>query len=83
MASKLTQIKKENEYERALIISVDTGDFDADVSAAELTELAKTAGAEVVGVMIQKREAPSAASYVGSGRLAEIREFAPQMKSPL
>lgn len=75
MASKLTQIKKENEYERALIISVDTGDFDADVSAAELTELAKTAGAEVVGVMIQKREAPSAASYVGSGRLAEIREF--------
>ena len=75
MASKLTQIKEENEYERALLISVDTGDFDAEISANELTELAKTAGAEVVGVMIQKREAPSAASYVGSGRLAEIRDF--------
>ena len=75
MASKLTQIKEENEYERALLISVDTGDFDAEISANELTELAKTAGAEVVGIMIQKREAPSAASYVGSGRLAEIRDF--------
>lgn len=75
MASKLTQIKEENEYERALLISVDTGDFAAEISANELTELAKTAGAEVVGIMIQKREAPSAASYVGSGRLAEIRDF--------
>ena len=63
MASKLTQIKEENEYERALLISVDTGDFAAEISANELTELAKTAGAEVVGIMIQKREAPSAASY--------------------
>ena len=62
MASKLTQIKEENEYERALLISVDTGDFAAEISANELTELAKTAGAEVVGIMIQKREAPSAAS---------------------
>lgn len=52
MASKLTQIKEENEYERALLISVDTGDFDAEISANELTELAKTAGAEVVGIMI-------------------------------
>lgn len=83
MASKLTQIKEENEYERALLISVDTGDFDAEISANELTELAKTAGAEVVGIMIQKREAPSAASYVGSGRLAEIRDFARQTKSNL
>ncbi|MCC8016624.1 MAG: GTPase HflX [Clostridiales bacterium] len=61
--------------ERALLISVDTGDFDCDSSADELVGLAQSAGARVLGVMIQKRESPSASSYVGSGRLLEIKQF--------
>lgn len=73
--TKFTEIKKDNETEKALLISVDTGDFDAEVSINELSELAGTAGAEVLGMMIQKREAPSAASYVGTGRLEEIKQF--------
>lgn len=65
----------EEKTEKALLISVDTGEFDAEVSINELVELADTAGAEVLGMMIQKREAPSGASFVGTGRLNEITEF--------
>ncbi|MDE6385165.1 MAG: GTPase HflX [Eubacterium sp.] len=65
----------EKETEKALLISVDTGEFDAEVSINELAELADTAGAEVVGMMVQKKDSPSAATFVGSGRLYEIMQF--------
>lgn len=45
----------EKETEKALLISVDTGEFDAEVSINELAELADTAGAEVAGMMVQKK----------------------------
>ena len=63
------------EQERALLVSVDTGDFDAEASIDELEELAYTAGAEVIGKVIQKKEAPEKATFVGVGKLAEIIEF--------
>lgn len=69
------EINLENKTEQALLISVDTGDFDADASIEELAELAKTAGADVQGMMIQKRDTPVGATFVGAGRLAEIAEF--------
>lgn len=65
--------KKENE--RALLVSVDTGDFDAEVSIDELEELAHTAGADVLGKIIQKKERPETATFVGAGKLAEIIAF--------
>ena len=65
------EIKKEY----ALLVSVDTGEFDAEVSIDELEELAHTAGAEVVGKVIQKKEAPEKATFVGVGKLAEIIAF--------
>ena len=67
----------ENEIrpERALLVSVDTGDFDAQVSIDELEELVATAGAETVGQVIQKKEAPEKATFVGVGKLAEIIAF--------
>lgn len=58
--------------ERAVLVSVDTGDFDAEVSIDELAELAKTAGAEVVAKVIQKKDRPEAATFVGMGKLYEI-----------
>lgn len=73
--TKFTNISCGDEEEKALLISVDTGEFDAEVSAAELEELASTAGARVLACMIQKREAPTASSYVGAGRLREISDF--------
>ena len=61
--------------EKALLVSVDTGEFDAEVSIDELEELAHTAGAEVVGKVIQKKEAPEKATFVGVGKVAEIIAF--------
>lgn len=67
----------ENEIkpQRALLISVDTGEFDAEASMAELYDLAESAGAEVVGSVIQKLERPVSATYLGTGRLQEITEL--------
>ncbi|MBQ8029762.1 MAG: GTPase HflX [Clostridia bacterium] len=67
--------ENKQEAERALLVSVDTGDFDAEVSIDELEELAHTAGAEVLGKIIQKKERPENATFVGLGKLAEIVVF--------
>ena len=73
------EIFNEDKKERALLISVDTGDFNAEVSMEELEELAKTAGAEVVGTSIQKRQTPVAATYIGKGALYEMTRFCENM----
>ncbi len=62
----------EQQPERALLVSVDTGDFDAVVSLEELAELATTAGAEVVDTATQKKESPDKATCLGSGRAQEL-----------
>ena len=64
-----------SDKERTLLVSVDTGDFDAEVSIDELEELSHTAGADVIGKIIQKRDRPENATFVGLGKLAEIIDF--------
>lgn len=66
----------ENEVrpEQAFLVSVDTGEFDAEASMSELYELTESAGAQPVGAMIQKREKPDGATCIGSGRLEELKE---------
>ncbi|MBR0113274.1 MAG: GTPase HflX [Clostridia bacterium] len=61
--------------ERAVLVAVDTGEYDCDSSLAELEELADTAGAQVVGYLTQRREKPDNATFLGSGRLAELAEY--------
>ncbi|MGN0524037.1 MAG: GTPase HflX [Eubacterium sp.] len=61
--------------ERALLVALDCGEYDAEASMAELNELAKTGGAEVVGEVIQRRSAPEAGTYLGKGMLQEISDF--------
>lgn len=63
------------EQENALLVSVDTGEFDAEASIDELEELARTAGAVVLGKLIQRRDRIEAATFVGYGKLAEIIQF--------
>ena len=70
------ELQTENEHERALLVSIDTGDFDVEVSLDELEELADTAGADVLGRMVQKRESPDKATCLGSGRLEELSQLA-------
>jgi len=71
------------EQERAVLVSVDTGEFDVDSSLRELEELAKTAGAEVICQMTQKREAPEPGTYLGRGKLEELSEFCENEKPDL
>ena len=67
--------ENKQEPEKAVLIAVDTGEYDCELSLDELEELAKTAGAEVVGRVWQKRDKPDSALYLGSGRLEELGEF--------
>lgn len=64
-----------DEKERCILVSVDTGYFDAELSINELEQLAETAGAEIYGKMIQKRDKPENTTYIGEGKLYELRDM--------
>ena len=56
--------------EKVILVGVSEQDGDdAEDSLAELAELVKTAGAEVVDVVIQKRELIHPGTYVGTGKV--------------
>ncbi len=68
--------------ERALLVGLNittnikkVDDIDINESMEELKELAKAAGAEVVGSIIQNRPAREAAFYIGKGKVEEIRAY--------
>ncbi len=67
----------EKETERVVLVGIDTGEgqFDTESCLDELAELARTAGAEVVGRLIQKREAPNKATYLGKGKIEELKAY--------
>lgn len=67
--------ENKQEPEKAVLIAVDTGDYNCETSLDELEELAATAGAQVIGRMWQKRDKPDSATFLGSGRLEELAEF--------
>ncbi len=80
LATELEDVR-EVEYrqlrlERVVLIGVWTegGADDADNSLAELARLAKTAGSVVLEGLIQRRERPDPATYVGSGKAKELRD---------
>ena len=53
--AKTDLYENEEIQERALLVSVDTGEFDAQASLAELYELTRSTGAQPYGSMLQKR----------------------------
>ena len=63
---------EEQQPEQVLLVSVDTGEFDAAVSLAELAELVDTAGGIVAGTATQKKDNPDKATCLGSGRAQEL-----------
>src|SRR3712207_390240 len=80
MSTELTDIT-EVEYrqpllERVVLVSVwTTGTAtDAENSLAELKLLAETAGSEILEGLIQRRNRPDPATYIGSGKVDELRE---------
>ena len=72
----------EKQQERAILIGLNIttnikkiDDIDINESMEELKELAKAAGAEVVGSLVQNRPTIDAAYYVGKGKVEEIRQY--------
>ena len=61
--------------ERVILVGVDkgSGDMEEEACLEELAQLADTAGAEVVGQLIQKRDSFNGAHYVGKGKIEEIK----------
>ena len=63
--------------ERVILIGVETGEGgDTEESLEELKELADTAGAVTAGRVIQKREAVHPGTYIGMGKIEEVRTLA-------
>ena len=62
--------------ERVILVGVSVSDYD-DVSSSldELEDLAKTAGAVCVGRLIQKREQIHPTSYLGKGKIMELKDL--------
>jgi len=62
--------------ERVVLVGVWTegSATEADASMTELARLAETAGSEVLDGLVQRRERPDPATYVGSGKVEEIRQ---------
>lgn len=62
--------------ERVILVGVQVNDGeDTEESLEELSELAKTAGAETVGTIIQNREAVHPGTYIGKGKIEEVRSL--------
>lgn len=71
-------IINEKTQERVILVGVSAdsaADRETEESLEELKELVHTAGAEVVGTVIQRREQVHPGTYVGTGKTAEIAEL--------
>ncbi|MDI3314435.1 MAG: GTPase HflX [Mycobacterium sp.] len=80
LSTELTDVS-EVEYrrlrlERVVLVGVwtDGSAADAEASLAELAALAETAGSQVLEGLIQRRDKPDPATYIGSGKAAELRK---------
>ena len=67
-------IPRTPEPERGFVLAVLAQGADPDVELAEIKELARTAGVEPVGFVVQHRARPAQRTYVGKGKLEELKE---------
>lgn len=75
MADKVYDVEKITE--KVILIGVKTYENDdTESSLLELGELIKTAGAVILGTVVQNREAIHPKTYIGSGKIEEVKEMA-------
>jgi GTP-binding protein HflX len=75
--SDVTEVEyRQLRLERVVLVGVWTegSAAEADASMAELALLAETAGSQVLDSLVQRRERPDPATYIGSGKVLELRE---------
>ena len=66
------------EPERGFLVAVLAQGVEEDDELGEMRELMRTAGVEPVGELLQRRSAPDPRTYVGKGKLAELKEAVPR-----
>jgi GTP-binding protein HflX len=66
-------IPRSPEPERGFVLAVLAQGADADDELAEVEELARTAGVEPIGRVVQRRARPARRTYVGKGKVEELR----------
>lgn len=76
-------LNKDTVRARAILAACDDGSFNVESSLDELSELALTAGAEVVARVTQKRPAPESATVLGEGKIEEIAELSQKLEANL
>lgn len=74
MAARQSDRSWAAELERGLLLAVLAPGADGADELAELEELARTAGVEPVGRVVQHRRFPDPRSYVGKGKLEELKQ---------
>ena len=67
-------ISRNPEPERGFVLAVLAQGADADEELAEVKDLARTAGVEPIGAVVQHRGRPAQRTYVGKGKLEELKE---------
>jgi len=67
-------IPRTPEPERGFVLAVLAQGTDPDEELAEINELARTAGVEPVGFVVQHRARPAQRTYVGKGKIEELKE---------
>src|SRR6478672_12678130 len=68
-------IPRPDEPERGFVLAVLRQGADPDEELAEIEELARTAGVEPVGRVVQHRSRPAQRTYVGKGKLEEVKQL--------
>ncbi len=74
-------VRENGGRERAILVAVETPAVAPDL--VELAELARSAGAEVVGQLAQRRSSPDTALYLGEGRAEELHHLVHEMDADL
>ena len=72
-------IQTAEKKEKFILVGVETGKDRMEESLSELAELLDTAGGEAVGRVIQNLESINKATYVGKGKVEEIKELAEEL----
>jgi GTP-binding protein HflX len=77
------QLTKQGPDDRAILVGVDLGSrsWPIEESLAELARLAETAGAEVVGTVSQRMDAPNPRTFIGSGKAEDVATMVRQTEA--
>ena len=84
----MTEINTKEKKNRAVLVGLNAFRLSAEENATEasmeeLAALVETAGGETVGVVMQSKDSPDPRTFIGEGKVAEVRELAHAMDADM